>query len=76
MCTDGWILNPVKMTCIKFFSETKTANEARESCQSFGASLFILNSEEVIEWYQNLLAKVPGKCVEIFQLHVFVFFWL
>jgi len=76
MCTDGWILNPVKTTCIKFFSETKTANEAKESCQSFGASLLMLNSEEVIEWYQTLLAEKACKFVHfciIFPIFLLVF---
>jgi len=62
-CTEGWKLNPVQMTCIKFFSETKTAINAKADCELLGASLLMLNSEEVIEWYQNLLAEKPCKCV-------------
>jgi len=37
----------------------KTAYDARSACQSIGASLLMLNTEEIYEWYQTVVAEEP-----------------
>jgi len=64
-CEPGWKVNPVKQTCLKFFSETKAANEARAVCAFIGADFLMLDTQEVHEWYQTLVAEEPCKCVHL-----------
>jgi len=62
-CEAGWTVNPVKETCIKLWPSSGNRDAAVFNCQSVEASLLMLNTEEVYEWYQTLVASDPCECI-------------
>jgi len=62
-CEAGWTVNPVKETCIKLWPSSGNRDAAVSNCQSVGASLLMLNTEEVYEWYQTLVASDPCEYI-------------
>lgn len=60
-CKRDWIRNPIRRKCVWLSDSNLTTTAALEYCAGQGGTLVILDSEESMRWFTNLMRYAPGK---------------
>ena len=62
-CSEGWVLNPFRNTCIIMEQELANHSTAVTKCQKSGGSLAIFDSLKSYEWLVSLKNLNSGKSI-------------